>query len=410
PSASLGWRISEEMFMAGAGFVSDLKLRMSAGTLGNVLPLGLYQTVPALDVRNYVLNQVPVPGYSLSAATNPNIKWETTTKKNIGLDAAFFNDQLYTTIDYFVENTYDLLFNENIPSSTGLVGAPPINAGEIKNSGIEAIIGVRKNTGDWWYDVNVNLTHAKNEVIDIGDRDLRDQGTVNGYPLRSFFGYTSNGLIRSEADLDQPQLAGKQVGDIWLRDIDGYDDNGNLTGEPDGLVNAADRTLIGKKYPDLYYGVVGSVGFKKLTLQVQLQGVQGVDKNILGGGQGVYHYYTAWAMNSSTLVLDRFHATDNPNGQMPRVAIGDSGKNRGVFSDFWLDDASYLRIKNVNVNYDFTSLVKSINMKNLNVYFSVDNLHTFTSFRGADVDSSDSDPNTVVPQPRTFTLGLRSTF
>jgi len=410
PSASLGWRISEEAFMTNMSFVSDLKLRLSAGQLGNVSPLGLYQTVPQLDAKNYVLNQAPAQGYSLSTAINPLIQWESTLKKNIGLDGAFFNDQLYFTLDYFVENTYDLLFNERIPPSTGLVGAPPINAGEIKNSGFEAIVGVRKNTGDFWYDVNVNLTHSKNEVVDIGDRDLRDQGTVNGQPLRSFFGYQSNGLIRTEADLDQPQLAGKQVGDIWLRDIDGYDENGNLTGLPDGEVNAADRTLIGKKYPDLYYGVVGSVGFKNLTLQVQFQGIQGVDKNILGGGQGVYHYYTAWAMNSSTLVLDRFHATKNPNGEMPRVAIGDAGKNRGVFSDFWLDDASYLRLKNVNLNYDFSSLVKGISVKKLNAYFSIDNVHTFTKFKGADVDTTDDDPNTVVAQPRTFTVGLRASF
>lgn len=410
PSASFGWRISEEPFMSNISFVSDLKLRGSIGELGNVLPLGLYQTVPALDVRNYVLNQAASQGYSLSTATNPRIKWESTTKKNIGVDASFFNDQVYTTLDYFMENTHDLLFNENLPESTGLQGAPPINAGEVKNTGVEAIIGVRKTSGDWWYDVNVNLTHVKNEVVDIGDRDLRDQGTVEGFPLRSFFGYRSSGLIRSEADLDQPQLNGKQIGDIWLLDIDGYDANGNLTGAPDGVINNADRTLIGKKYPDLYYGVVGSVGFRKLSLQVQLQGVQGVDKNILGGGQGVFHYYTAWAMGSSSLVLDRYHPTKNPDGQFPRIAIGDSGNNRGRFSDFWLDDASFLRIKNVNLNYDFSDLVKGINVKRLNVYFSIDNLYTFTKFRGADVDTTEDDPNVVVAQPRTFTLGFNATL
>jgi hypothetical protein len=328
----------------------------------------------------------------------------------LGLDGSFLDGKLYTTLDYFVENTHDLLFNEFIPSSTGLVTAPPINAGEVRNSGVEAVIGVRKSSGNWWYDVNINFTRARNKVVDIGDRDLRDQGTVNGYPLRSFFGYRSNGLIRSQSDLDQPQLTGKQIGDIWLLDIDSYDAEGNLTGQPDGVVNAADRTLIGRKYPDLYYGVVGSVGFKKLTLQVQLQGIHGVDKNILGGGQGVYHYYTAWAMNSSTLVLDRYHPDKNPDGEFPRVAIGDSGKNRGVFSDFWLDDASFLRIRNVNINYDFSDLVKGINMKRLNIYFSVDNLHTFTRFKGADVDTTNDDPNVVVAQPRTFTLGLTSTF
>ena len=410
PSASMGWRISEEPFMNDIPFITDLKLRGSIGELGNVLVLGSYQTVPSLDSRNYVLNQSPAQGYSLASAINRDIKWESTTKKNIGLDGSFFNDQLYTTLDYFVENTRDLLFNENIPESTGLQGAPPINAGEVNNAGIEAVIGVRKRSGGWWYDVNINLTHVKNKVVDIGDRDLRDQGTVEGFPLRSFFGYKSNGLIRTGNDLNVPQVSGKQIGDIWLLDIDGSDADGNLTGVPDGTVNNADRTLIGKRYPDLYYGLVGSVGFKNLSLQVQLQGVQGVDKNILGGGQGVFHYYTAWAMGSSSLVLDRYHPTKNPDGEFPRIAIGDSGKNREFFSDFWLDDASYLRVKNVNINYDLSDAVKGINMKRLNVYFSINNVHTFTKFKGADVDTTEDDPNVVVAQPRTFTLGLSATF
>jgi TonB-linked SusC/RagA family outer membrane protein len=417
PSASLGWRISDESFMGNLAFLSDLKLRASVGTLGNVLALGNYQTVASLAAQNYVLNQSPTQGFSLTRAVNKDIVWESTTKTDIGLDASFFGNQFYTTWDVFIENTQDLLFNENIPESTGLQGSPPINAGKVKNTGFEAILGFQKRVGDWRFDVNFNMTHVKNEVVDIGDRDLRDQGTVEGYPLRSFFGYRSNGLIRTQGDLENnPQMAGKQVGDIWLLDIDGVDEDGNLTGEPDEVVNSSDRTLIGKKYPDLYYGLTGTVGYKNLSLQVLLQGVQGVDRNIVGNYDGIYHYYTRWAMNSSSFVLDRYHPTKNPGGAYPRVDIGDQGNNR-YFSEFWLDDASFLRIKNINLSYDLTSLVQGIGMKRLNVYFSIDNLYTFTDFVGPDVDTVEGDesgetgdPNIVVPQPRTFTFGINATF
>lgn len=414
PSISAAWRLSDEAFMSGIGPITDMKIRASYGVLGNVLALDEYATVAALDSRNIVLNQVPTQGYSLAAAINQDIRWESTAKKDIGIDASFFSDRLYTTLDYFVENTRDLLFPQPVAPSTGLSGSPFINAGEIKNTGFEAIVGFRQTSGDWRYDVNVNLTRVKNEVVDLDGRDLRAQGTVEGFPIRSFFGYETNGLVRNAGDLDAPHQAGVDIGDIWIKDINGFDEEGDLTGQPDGIIDAADRALIGNKYPKLYYGVMGTVGYKKLTLQLQLQGVHGVDKNILGGGQGVYHYYTAWAMGSHSLLLDRFHPTANPNGTLPRVNIGDSGQNRR-FSDFWLDDASFLRIKNVNINYDLSDVVKA--MKGLNVYFSINNLHTFTDFAGGDVDTTagddlggSDDPNVVVGQPRTFTWGLNVTF
>src|SRR5690625_5253195 len=151
-------------------------------------------------------------------------------------------------------------------------------------------------------------------------------------------------------------------------------------------------------------------GYKNLTMQVQLQGVQGVLRDIRGGhNNGVLHYFTQWAMNHDRMALDRYHATKNPDGQYPRLTTNDAGKNL-MFSDFWLSDASFLRISNVNVNYDFpVSLTEPLGIGNLSAYVSVQNLYTFTSFYGPEVDST-ADVLTGVPQPRTWTFVLRAGF
>src|SRR5699024_1518512 len=253
-----------------------------------------------LNQWNYVLDEKPVLGYTLATSINPRLKWETTIKKDIGLDATIFNSRVNATIDYYIGDTRDLLFQEHIPLSTGYSNDPYINAGKVRNKGIEATIGYRGDVSDWHYDININFSHEKNEVIDLGGRDLHTQGLLEGFPVKSFFGYKANGIIYTEDELTKnPQMAGKRIGDIWFEDVNGKDDDGNLTGEPDGEVNSDDRTIISRKYPSLTYGAFASIGYKNWTLQVQLEGIQGVDKNILSPQKGVFNYFASWAMNNS---------------------------------------------------------------------------------------------------------------
>ncbi|MFW5998603.1 MAG: LmeA family phospholipid-binding protein [Halanaerobiaceae bacterium] len=231
-----------------------------------------------------------------------------------------------------------------------------------------------------------------------------DDGEIRGKNTDLFIKVTEDDLN------NHPHYTGKQIGDIWLKDINGYDEDGNLTGEPDGKIDAADRDLITTQYPDLEYGAMGSIGYKNLTLQLQLKGMQGRERDIRGGvNQGLLHYFTRWAMNHSDLVLDRFHPTKNPDGEYPRVSIDDSGNNT-MFSDFWLRDASFLRIKNVNLSYELPdNLIRSIGIGKLSAYISVQNLYTFTQFPAPNVDSN-ADDLTGIPQPRTWTMGMRATF
>ena len=410
PSVAVAWRIAEESFLQPVDWLNELKLRASWGETGNALSVSTYGTIASLSARNYPMNQQPSQGYTMASAVNTDLKWESTEKKNIGLDITVLNNSTYLIADVYIEDTRDLLFTQPIPLSTGLTGSPFINAGHIRNTGIELELGFRRRAGDWYYSASANLHHFKNEVIDLEGRDLRTSGIVEGYPLRSFFGYRSNGLILTQADLDNnPHFSGKKIGDIWLLDVDGRED-GQPTGQPDGVVNANDRVLLDGRYPNLMYGAMGTLGYRNWTLQMQLQGIQGVKKDIRGGTNlGVLNYFTMWAMNHDVLLLDRYHSTKNPGGSYPRVDKADSGNNM-LFSDFWLRDASFLRISNVNLNYDVPSTVTDrMGIGRLSAYMSVQNLYTFTSFYGPEVDSN-ADVLTGVPQPRTWTMGLQVSF
>jgi TonB-linked SusC/RagA family outer membrane protein len=413
PSASAAWRISEEAFMRDIDVIDDLKLRASIGTLGNILSVGNYATSASLTARKAVLNQGGALGYTLTDAINEDLRWEEAQKKNFGIDVTAFRNKVYSNFDYFIEDTYDLLFRDPVANSTGLSGSPLINAGQIRNSGFEFLLGYRQQRGDWTYDASFNISHVKNEVIDLEGRDLRTSGLVEGEPVNSFFGYKSDGIIYNENELgvyEEGAFTGKRVGDIALLDIDGYDEDGNLTGIADGKVDAADRTIIGNRYPDLTYGAFATVGYKNWSFQVQLQGVQGVDKYF--GNTGAYsliQLMSSWARNEDARILNRYHATNNPNGTWPMLSKNQSGKNLED-SDFWLADASYLRVNNVNLNYDFPETVlNTIGMSKLALYISVQNAYTFTSYDGPEVDTT-ADPLTGVPQPRTWTLGLKATF
>lgn len=404
PSLSAAWRIGEEKFMDAFEWLDELKLRLSWGTVGNVLSIDPYGTSIYLSQQNAVFNEKVVAGYTFANAVNTDLKWESTEKKNIGLDFSMFRNSLYVVVDFYIEDTKDLLFNQPIATSVGLSGSPYINAGHIRNTGIDFEVGYRRTIGDWKFDVNFNASHVHNEVIDLEGRDLTTSGIMEGHPIGSFYGYVSNGIIRTQDDLDNnPHYAGKQIGDIWFKDINGYDEKGNLTGKPDGKVDTADRTLFGKVFPDLSYGLAGSVSYKNFTIQLQLQGVQGIQKNMLTGGYATDMFGGEPNMEAD-YILDRYDAVKNPNGKYPRVAVGDPGQNQQL-SDFWLIDASYLSIRNLNLSYSFPKKIcNKLGMDNLSAYIGVQNLYTFGN------EYSEIRSTVAVPIPRTCTFGVQFAF
>jgi len=414
PSISGAWRISSESFMQDINWLDDLKIRASYGSLGNVLSISPYGTIADLTQVKLVNGQSPFAGYTLMKAVNTDLQWEVTDKLDIGLDGTFFDNSVYFSFDYYKEVTHDLLFSLAIPYTTGYGGSfpnvngkPTINAGEVQNKGFEGLVGWRKTVNDWNFDISFNFSHVNNEVIDLAGQNLKTQGLMEGYPVRSFFGYTDDGLILNE-DQKTGQWSGKDIGDIHIVDMPTLDEDGNVV-EPDGTITPADRGIIGNRYPSLTYGFLSKIGYKGFTLQLQLSGVSGIDKYMFGGAHHAYNYFYSWAKNDVVDLLNRYHETRNPDGTLPRLDKKNSGKNDQT-STFWLRDASYLRIQNISLNYDFKSMLTNIDaIKNLGVYVSVENLYTFTKFPLAEVDTR-RDPMTGIPMPRTVVFGVKASF
>ena len=431
PSVSAGWRVSREGFFEPLlNIINDFKIRASIGTLGNS-NVGLYPTYATLEMHTAVMgptnNQTARPSYALGAAVNSNVKWETTRKNDIGFDASFLNSKITATFDYYLSHTTDLLYGKPIPLSSGKYydadgwinpSDPTINGGEIQNQGYELTLGYQDNKGAFTYGINGYLSIDRNKVLDLEGREIREWGLEVGQPIWSFFGYTSNGIVKNQAILDGNSYLTNPdndfpigLGDIWTVDIDGRDANGNLTGKPDGKITADDRGFIGKKYPDFTYGLSGNITYKRWTLQVVTYGVQGVSLNTMVDINGYFQYTS----NDITRVLDRWEATKNPNGNMPKVTKADLAHNATNTASFWLSDASFLKISNLNLRYAVPDKIcKKLMMSGLEVYGSVENLHTFTKYPGGEVDVTDQgmwqQPVTKIPQPRTWVLGLKVSF
>ncbi len=406
PSVSAGWRISEENFFENIKTtINDFKIRASYGTVGNSA-VGNYPTYASLVTTTYVLNETVVPAYSFRSAVNTDLKWETTKKKDLGIDMSFLDSKLSLSAVYFVANTTDLLFSKPLPPSSGKSGGLMVNGGEVENRGLEIDFGIRGKRGDFAYDINMNFARHRNEVIDLLGEDLTTSGLKVGEPVYSYYGFKSKGIIKTEADLAAaPSRNNLALGDVWLLDVES--DEGET-----GVIDNADKTIIGKRYPDFTYGLVSNFYYKSFLLSVQLQGVNGIDLPYTTGS-----YYMGNPENNRSLILDRWHQTENPDGNMPRIQTSDPAGNFS-FSEFWLSDASFLKISNITFSYDVPKQVcNKVLLKNAQVYFTAQNLYTFTKsdYRGVEADVTYTsgyygDPSQKMPLPRTMTVGVKLSF
>jgi TonB-linked SusC/RagA family outer membrane protein len=411
PSYSVGWVLSKEKFFEGlTGTVNLLKLRASFGTLGNALVAGSYPTYSSLNSTTYILNETVVPGYTFRNAINEDLKWETTHKKDIGLDMDMFDSRVSLSASYFISNTVDLLYNKPLPPSSGKGGSITVNGGEVQNKGIEIILGLKNNYSDFSYDVSFNFAAQKNEVIDLAGQELTSAGLKVGYPVHSYYGFRTNGIIKNQNDLENaPFRNGRSLGDVWIVDVAGKKDT----------IDNADKVIIGKRFPDFTYGMVSNFNYKRFSLSIQVQGVQGIDLPYSTG-----NYFQGNPENNRDIIMGRWDAINNPDGNMPKVLTSDPAGNLN-FSEFWLTDASYLRINNVNLSYNIPENVcQKVLMKNASIYFSVQNLYTFTrsDFKGVETDIYQNDPSSTgsvsyygdasqkMPIPRTWTMGVKVSF
>ncbi|GAB3573790.1 TonB-dependent receptor [Spirosoma luteolum] len=405
PSISLGYRISEEdWFKNSVGFFDDLKIRVSHGTLGND-NVGQFQYYNNYSFNNqYVLgNNVIVPGIDLIKLANPNITWEVARKTDVGLNAVFlkhFNLELI----YFQQQRANILANRNasIPNTSGIVnpyGSDPLvpseNIGKVNSSGFEGTLGYT-HTGTIRYSLSGNVTYAKSKIINIDEAPgLLPYQRQTGGPLYTYLLYRSLGIFRTQADLDAyPHLPGARTGDLILEDYNG-----------DGKITADDqvRTPYGN-VPLLTYGLTGNIGYGAFDLSLVVAGQGLVSQYVLPESGQVGNFYSSWADN-------RWSPT-NPNGSYPRVDTrASSSINGGLYNNtFWLNNASFVRLKNVEIGYTLPkATLAKIKLSNVRVYASGFNLFTLTGVKDYDPEGNNGSGQ-FYPQQRILNLGLNVKF
>lgn len=407
PSVAVGWRISEEAFMQDASFVSDLKLRASIGKTGNTA-LSPYRSLDRMSsVRTVHGNQTDEVGFSPSGISNPDLKWETTTQTDIGLDLGILDNRIRLTADYYKKNTTDLLASVPLPPSIGF-GSILQNIGEIQNSGFEFTVDadlIRTNKFSW--DVTASYSANKNEVVRLaGGSDILSAGQVSawsstniareGEPIGTFFGYLEDGLTGN--------------GFIQYRDIDG-----------NGVINSLDRVILGNPMPDFFYGLNTNLAYGNFELSVFVEGVQG--NQIFNATNGTHLNSFQRGSNQFRNIMGNYWSLDNPdpNAKYPKISAA-----TGIdISDRFIEDGSYMRIKSIRFAYNLPFKQWGMSwVDRAQLYFSGINLFTFTNYTGLDPEVStrgtdDSNISTRLqmghdqsgyPNAKTYAIGLKLNF
>lgn len=421
PAFSVGWRLSQESFINLPSFIDEFKLRGSWGQSGNQ-EIGLYSFVGGLDnTRSYVFgkNQDIVPGVAPTSLPNPNLKWEITEQTNLGFDASFFNTRLAFSMNYYIKNTQDMIVRVPIPGFSGISTPPYVNAGSMKNNGWEFDMSYKGNSGELKYAISANIAFNKNKLVDLGhgseiisgsfSSDGSQVGGKNttitrpGYPVGSFYGWITDGIFQNQQEINEhaTQSPATRPGDIRFVDL-------NKDGKIDGL----DRTIIGNPWPVAVYGFSISSEYRGFDFSVFFQGNAGND--IYNGIRTVYAISNT-THNYLKEVLDRWRG-EGTSYENPRAIYRDVPENSRV-SNRWVEDGSFLRLKNMTLGYTLpTSLINQFNISSLRFYLSGTNLLTLTKYRGIDPEvGSSSDLATgidysIYPVARTITMGLNLTF
>ncbi|RKR07968.1 TonB-linked SusC/RagA family outer membrane protein [Maribacter vaceletii] len=424
PSFSAGWNISEENFLKENPSISKLKLRGGYGTLGNsqISPFQWVSTISANDNTVMGSSQSVVPIAYLTGFSNKNIKWEKTSTSNIGVDMGLFNSKLDIVFDLYKRKTSDMLLRLPVPLSTGFSEEneyPFVNLGAVENKGWELAINFDDVTASGLtYGAGFNISQNNNKVTDMGGQPAITSDfyrTEEGESINSYFGFKTLGIWQSNEEINNnPSRSNVQPGDIRVADINSTDQNGNIIkGVPDGQITTADMTILGNSNPKFYYGFHTNLSWKGFDFNIFFQGeadkqtyMSSTFANDLSGRGFENILKNLW--DERTILNDDFSAVTQA-GKYP--AVGTSKSN--IAADLWLEDASYLRIKNMQFGYTFPdNLSDKLNINSLRIYLNATNLHTFTKYRGFDPETNDLSSNggALYPQSRTYTFGVNFSF
>lgn len=427
PSVSAGWRISEEDFLRNINAISELKLRGSYGQVGNNAIGNYGYQLTLAGQQFYVIQGNLVPGVTARAQANEALTWETTTMLNIGLDMGLLNNRLTASVEYFNNETSDMLLPVPIPPSKGFDVAPFANVGTVLNKGFELTANYNETIGDFQWSLGGNISWVQNELLSLGTgNSVTGAGFITtgnpvtfteaGEPIAFFYGWKTDGIFQTQAEVDAhaTQADGTAPGDIRFVDIN-----------DDGIINDDDRTNIGHFLPDFSYGINASANYRNFDLSLFFQGVQG--NEILNTNR--YHTEGMTRLfNSSTVVLDRWTG-EGTSTTVPRAIVGDPNANSRI-SDRFVEDGSYLRLKNLTIGYTLpTNVIGRFGdgfIQRLRIYATSQNLLTFTNYSGydpeigvrTDLGNQGGQVQTLnsgvdfgqFPQPRTFIAGVQIGF
>lgn len=415
PSVALAWRMSEEPFIKKVEQISDLKLRVGYGQLGNQ-GIGNYATINTLKAGGSAVfgNQL-YQGVVQSRLPNADLKWETTAETNIGIDLGLFNNRITGSVDYFIRDTKDQLFDKPLPSSIGF-SSMKVNAGKVRNSGVDLMVNtVNIDNKDWTWNSSLNLSFLKNEVKELPDfmPELITGSVasfISGYeitrvgdPIYSYYGYEVEGIFQKGDDIANSAQPNAKPGDLKFK-------NQN----DDKVIDSDDRVILGKPFPSTTFGFTNSLRWKRLTLDVFVQGVFGIstlDVNVLE---------TLYPTNEYRNRIAKYYRNrwteSNPSNQYPSGVNPSNYGGQYATNSLTVCDASFVRIKNINLAYD-VPLKKNNFIQKLIVYGAIDNVATFTDYDGFDPDASAAGSASVskvsynsYPLARTVRFGFNVTF
>lgn len=405
PSFALGWRMGEEDFIKNLNLFSDLKLRTSYGITGNQ-EIGNYRSLVLLGLAGQaVFNDALIVGIAPTQFANPNLKWETTSQFNIGFDFEFLEGRISGSTDYFQKKTSDLLLNLPIPNTTGF-GTSLQNVGSTSNSGFELMVNSENITGIFNWSTSFNISTIRNQVTDLGGLPFIIQGGAGfasgisilrvGDPINSYYGYVVDGVFQSTEDIAGSAQPRARPGELKYRDTNG-----------DNQIAPDDRVILGSPYPDYSFGLNNSFRYKGFDLSIFFQGVYGVE---------MFNFNTVEAENPISFRRNRLESMlnrwtpENPTNEHPSyippaVTYGNAVNSRAV------EDASYLRLKNIRVGYSFPKL-KSRYLGSMSVFITGQNLLTITNYTGYDPEVSAFGTSNIradynaYPLSKIYTMGI----
>lgn len=409
PSFSFAYRVSDEGFMKSVPAINDLKLRASYGIAGNNL-IPNYASQGLLSILRNVQGGQVISGVAPSSLSNDLLTWEQSLQTNLGLDLSLFNNRLSFVVDAYRSHKKNLLLNVILPAASGF-GSSVQNIGEIENKGLELTVNAQTiNKGAFQWNTDFNISWNRNKVLALNSANARIQTSDYqvaqvGYPISSFRLLNILGVFQTQQEVDASpkQHPRVQPGDYRYQDANG-----------DGTITAADRTIVGNPWPDFTWGFGNRFSYKNLTLNISVNGSQGNEIYFQGGEVSLNG---AGVQNQLAVMADRWRSADNPGaGQYSRAIRNDYAFGFSAGTTKYLFDGSYVRIRNVNLNYAFpNTLTKKLRLQALSLYADVTNLYTFTKYPGYDPEGSTTGDNVArsgidffaYPNPRTYTIGLR---